>query len=77
MMRAPDGTPLSVFVDGEVVFTFENGEEHIKSFENMGQEMELDLSDTSRLERGSIESVIFRLTDAKLAKNREIVENNE
>lgn len=73
-LRAPDGTPLSVFVDGAVTFTFEDGTEHVETFENAGGEMELDLSETDPLERGSIESITFEMSDAKVAKSREVVE---
>lgn len=74
-LKAPDGTPLSVFTDGEVVFEFENGEEAVESFENLGQEMELDMSDIEPALRSQVTKVTFRQTDAKVAKSREVVEN--
>ena len=75
-LRAPDGTPLSVFVDGSVTFEFEDGTEHVKTFENAGGEMELDLSEVSHLERGNIKSITFSMDNAKMAKSREVVEQN-
>lgn len=75
-LRAPDGTPLSVFTDGEVVVTMEDGTEVVESFENMGQEMEIDLSDFRLAGCGGIDSVILRQTDAKVAKSREEVEQH-
>lgn len=73
-LHAPDGTPLSVFTDGEVVVTTINGEEYVESFENLGQELTLDMEDVVGLDR--IESITFRQTDAKVAKSREEVEQH-
>lgn len=75
MMRAPDGTPLSVFTDGEVVVTMEDGTEVVESFENMGQEMEIDLSDVRLAGCGGVNNIVIRQTDAKVAKSREVVES--
>lgn len=78
MGRLHDGesNALNVFTDGEVVVSFDNGEETVDSFENLGQEMELDLSEMGPFERAAVESVTFRITDAKLAPNREAVEDS-
>jgi len=75
-LRAPDGTPLSVFTDGVVVVMMEDGTEVEESFENMGQEMEIDLSDIRLAGCGGIDTITFRQTDAKVAKSREEVEQH-
>jgi hypothetical protein len=55
----PGGEQLEVFTDGEIVVTFADGSEAIESFEDAGQEMELEF------ERAQpVEKITFRQTAA-------------
>jgi len=70
-----EGNPLNMFVDGEVEVEFLDGSTSVETFENAGKEMELEIGEEG-LGMGRVESVTFRLTDAKVAKSREVVEKH-